>query len=376
MLCCVFVYNMGEKALHFAYYNLDSPAAYSGQRNVYKEAKRHDSSLTWSRAKKWFENQHTATLHKPVRYRFQRNKIIVKAPQEQYQADLCDMRALKSFNSGVNYILTCIDCFTRYAWAIPLKSKGGSEVANALIEILNERKCKRLQTDKGKEFLNSKVRKVLADFNVQFWTTENDDIKAAIVERFNRSLKTRMFKYFTEKETRRYIDILPKLVNAYNNTVHRSIGMKPIEAYRRKLEVMQNLYKRPNQHSKAYKYNVGDTVRISKTRRTFKKGYLPGWTEEVFKISARHQRGAYPLYELEDLLKRPIKNATFYESEIQRVVEPKEFRIEKIIRRSGNRYLVKWRGYSSDFNSWINKSDLRHVGNNSKEKLSTKQRFT
>ena len=345
---------MAERALNFAYYNLDSPAAYSGRRNVYTVAKKLYPKLTWSTATKWFEDQFSATLHKPVRYRFKRNQIVVKGPNLQFQADLCDMQSLKSFNDGYNYILTCIDCFTRYAWAKPIKKKDGTEVAKVMREIFKENACKRLQTDKGKEFLNSKVQKVLSDFGVEFWMTENNDVKAAIVERFNRTLKTRMYKYFTENETRRYVDILPKLVRAYNITVHRSIGMSPVDAYKRKFDVMQRLYTRSGKVvKKPFKFKIGDTVRISKTRRTFKKGYLPGWTEEVFTISARFKQASLPLYELKDLLDRPIKGAKFYESELQKVKQPQNFRVERIIRRSGNKYLVKWRGYSNDFNSWV-----------------------
>ena len=309
-------------------------------------------------ASEWFEDQFSATMHKPVRYKFKRNRILVKAPNEQFQADLCDMQKLKKFNSGMSYVLTCIDCFTRYAWAIAIKSKEGKEVANALRKILDDKTCKRLQTDKGSEFRNSKVQKVLSDYNVEYWTTQNDDIKAAIVERFNRTLKTRMYKYFTEKETRRYVDILPKLVRAYNITTHRSIGMRPVDAYARKFDALQNLYK-SSTRQKPFKYKVGDTVRISKTRRAFRKGYAAGWSEEIFTIVKRQRRDRLPVYELRDANDEPIKGAKFYESELQRVTRPQRFRVEKVLKRRGDKYLVKWRGYSDDFNSWV--SDIQDV---------------
>ena len=115
---------------------------------------------------------------------------------------------------------------------------------------------------------------------------------------------------------------------------------------------------------------MGDTVRISKTRRPFQKGYLPNWTEEVFTISARHRRANLSVYELKDLLNRPIKGANFYESELQKVKKPTSFRIERIVRRRGDSYLVKWRGYSDDFNTWLNKEELNNINNNDEENLS------
>ena len=84
-----------------------------------------------------------------------------------------------------------------------------------------------METDKGKEFLNVNVKKLLKKYSVELWISNNEDIKASIVERFNRTLKTRMYKYFTANNTRRYIDVLQDLVDGYKNTLHSSIKMAP-----------------------------------------------------------------------------------------------------------------------------------------------------
>ena len=100
-------------------------------------------------------------------------------------------------NNGYRFILTVIDCFSKYAFALPLKNKSGSEVKSALQRIIEERKPEKLQTDRGKEFINSSVQNYLKENDIQFFTTFNTLFKCAIVERFNRTLKAKMFKYFT-----------------------------------------------------------------------------------------------------------------------------------------------------------------------------------
>ena len=112
------------------------------------------------------------------------------------------MSNIEKHNDGYRYLLTCIDCFSRYAGAKPLKSKHGKQIVKVLEEIFEEQTCKRIQTDKGTEFLNVHVRNLLKMYKVELWTSENEDIKAALVERFNRTLKTRMYKYLTANNTK------------------------------------------------------------------------------------------------------------------------------------------------------------------------------
>ena len=115
------------------------------------------------------------------------------------------------------------------------------------------------------------------------------------------------------------------------------------------------------QQAKKYKYKVNDSVRISKARRTFKKGYLPNWTEEIFTIAFRENKSR-PVYILKDYNNELIEGK-FYEEELQHVELPKEFRIEKIIKRKKQRnknlYFVKWKGYNDSFNSWVSEQDLK-----------------
>ena len=349
-----------DHLLKSLYYDLESPLAYTSKMNVYKAAKKKRPDISKKDVDLWFRKQLAPTLHKPVRYKFKRNKTIVMNIGDQYQSDLCDVTNISKDNDGFTFLLTCIDCFSRYAWVKPVKNKSGKEITKVLESIFREKVCKRLQTDKGKEFLNINVKNLLIKYKVQLWISNNDDVKAAIVERFNRTLKTRMYKYFTANNTRRYIDVLQDLVKGYNNTVHSSIKMAPSKVRMKdQVQLRQLLYKKDR--SKKYKYNLNSHVRISKTRRTFKKGYLPNWTEEIFTIASREKK-VKPVYTLKDYNNNIIEGK-FYEEELQQVDLPNEFRIEKIIKkkRQGNRtlYFVKWQGYDDSFNSWVSAEDLK-----------------
>ena len=144
-----------------------------------------------------------------------------------------------------------------------------------------------VQSDKGMEFLNSTFQSMLRRHGVHFYTSENEDLKASVVERFNRTLKTKMYRYFTHANTRRYLDVLDDLLHSYNNTRHRSIGMAPVEVGpHNEEEVRARLYP-PKPKSYTWKYDVGDRVRIAMQRRPFRTGYLGDWSEEIFEIASR-----------------------------------------------------------------------------------------
>ena len=178
--------------------------------------------------KEWLESQDAYTLHKQVSYRFPRRKTIVSGPNQQWQAHLIDVSRLSRHNKGIKFLLTCIDVFSKKAWVVPLKDKSGISLV-AAFESIHHHLPKTLQTDKGIEFLNHKFQQWLKDHKVHFFTTENEDIKASIVEHFNRTLKTKLWRYFTRHNTLTYTDILEYVVDVYNHTPHRSIGMAPNE---------------------------------------------------------------------------------------------------------------------------------------------------
>ena len=276
------------------------------------------------------------------------------------------MQKLSKWNRGYKYLLMVLDLFSKYGWIVPLKTKTGLEVAKAFESLLVKNKPKMLWVDKGKEYYNKNVLDLLAKDKIKVYSTENEE-KSSVCERWNRTIKDKMYKRFTMQNNTVYVDILPKILASYNNSRHRSIGMTPFQA--RKPEnygkVYFNLYgdlARENNKTKTNKkteFRVGDRVRISKYKRvTFDKGYTPNWTEEVFIID--EIRFTNPItYKIKDLNGEVIKG-TFYREELQKT-DQEVYRIEKIIRKSKGKALVKWKGYPDEFNSWVSAGDLKKI---------------
>ena len=148
------------------------------------------------------------------------------------------MQALSKDNKGIKYILSVIDIFSKFVSIVPLKRKTVQEVANAFFKIFEERKPAKMWVDKGREFYNKDIRKL-----VELYSTENEE-KSCVNKIFNHTIKAKIFKYFSTNSTRKYIDVLDKLAYQYNNTVHSSIKMTPVEASLKKNEnkVWRNLY--------------------------------------------------------------------------------------------------------------------------------------
>ena len=291
-------------------------------------------------------------LHKPIKRKFTKRRVFVNGIDKIWAADLADMSALSEYNEGYKFLLLVIDIFSKYGWIIPLKNKQGVTAANALETIFKERKPEKLWTDKGNEFDNKNVKKL-----IEVYMTENKE-KSSIVERWIRTMKEKIWKYFTDNNTYTYIDVLPDLVEDYNNTVHSSIKMTPVEASKKKneLTVWRNLY--PDRYKinlLTPKFSVGDEVRISKEKRTFEKGYTARWTEEIFTITKILNTNPVT-YIIADLQGKKI-DGTFYEPELQKT-EQQIYRIEKVIEKRKNKSLVKWKGYSDKFNSWVDNKDL------------------
>ena len=352
-----------KKALSEAYYDSGSPGSYGGARAL---KRRVGKKLSANVVKEWLKTQDAYTLHKTPRRRFPRRKTIVGGRHEQWQCDLIDLSRLKGHNRGMTFVLTGIDVFTKMAFAIPIKNKTAGSVTEALAKAFRkaEKPPRRLQTDKGREFTNKKVQAFLRKRGVEHFVSENDDIKCAVVERFNRTLKERLWRYFEEANTRHYLRVLPRLVGAYNRSYHRSIGRAPVDVTaKNQEEVWHRLYSDPPEKVTPQKKRLktGERVRISQSRRPFKKGYLPSWSRETFKVSET-LRTLPVTYRVRDE-KGEAVDGTFYAQELQSVTHPadKLYKIDKVLKREGKRLLVRWEGYPSSFDSWIRSSDVTRV---------------
>ena len=228
-------------------------------------------------------------LHKPITKNFSKRKVISNGIDKIWAADLVEMQKFGKWNKGIKYLLMVIDVFSKYGWIKPLQDKKTESVSKAFDEIFkkSKRKPTMLWTDKGLEFISKLFKEFLNITGIKIYHTENEE-KSSVVERWNRTMKNRMWKMFTANNSTVYWDKIDKLVDDNKNTKLSSVKMTPKEASKKENEekVFVNLYgdliywkpKKPM-------FSTGDKVCISKyKRRVFDKGYTPNWTEEVFVV--------------------------------------------------------------------------------------------
>jgi len=297
------------------YYDENNVGSYGG-------VKRFSEQTSGKNGKKWLNDQLTYQIHKPVRYKYPTRKYSLRGVDVQFQADLVDMSKYARVNKGIKWMLTCMDLFSRYAWALPLKSKSAQDVLTVLKKIFAERRPSELfQTDEGKEFFNKPVGDFLKSLKIHHFAVKSK-MKAAMVERFNKTLKTRMWRVFTKRGTYKWLDILPGLVSSYNRSKHSAIGMAPINVDPNDDKLKQMQYLKTPEHVR-FKFAIGDAVRISKVKGIFEKGYEPNWSEEVFYVVAQ-KKTKPPMYKLQDFNGLVI-DGSFYEPELQKIKEPERF---------------------------------------------------
>ena len=356
-----------DEYLSSVYYDSKRTGGFGGVDRLYQDVKKEGKfKISRKKIKEWLMKQDTYTLHKPMRRHFKRNRVIVGGIDQQWQMDLADMQSLQKFNDAYRYLLVCIDVFSKYAWDVPLKNKTGPALVEAFKIILaSGRKPEKIMTDQGTEFLNRHFRALMKEEDIELYNTYNET-KASIVERLIRTLKTRMWRYFTAKKTMRYIDMLPDLIHSYNHSVHRSIKTKPADVtVENEKQVWHTLYDSDDVVKNVkYKFEIGDQVRISKIKRKFEKGYLPNFSKEIFTISKQIPRDP-PVYKLKDYDGEELKG-TFYDKELQKVIKQNDvYEIEKVLKKRGRgnnvQYLVKWSGYPNKFNSWVPASEINKI---------------
>ena len=201
-------------------------------------------------------------LNKPVINKFERKKVIVNHIDEIHSCDLVDMQKYSKVNRGYKYIFTNIDIFSKYAWSFPLKSKTIKDIKPCFGKIFKERKPKYIWSDQESSFFSKEMLKFFEDHNIKIYYTHSN-LKAVIIERFNRSLRELMMKSFVKNNNTVWYNILPKLIKNYNNRYHRTIKMKPIDVNKSNEKHIKNTVYNYNITNKKPKYKINDLVRIS-----------------------------------------------------------------------------------------------------------------
>ena len=226
-------------------------------------------------------------LHKPRKINFTRRKVISNHIDHIWGIDLITMIKYSKQNKNYKYILTVIDFFSKYSWCYPLKSKKSEEIINSFEDIFkkSKRKPNFIQSDEGSEFTNSQTQIFFKNDNIKWYHTFNRDIKCSICERYNRTILNKIYKNFTLNNNTVWINDLDKIVNECNNSYHRTIRMKPINASLKVNEniIRNNLYNFKITNKKP-KFSIGDKVRVSLLKNTFEKSYTSNYSQEIFII--------------------------------------------------------------------------------------------
>lgn len=314
-------------------------------------------------------------LHKPTRKPKQYRQILSNDKDAIWSIDLVHLRPYAEFNDGYQYILVAVDIFTRYAWAVATRRATSAQVWTAMKKILtnlppSHRPPQKIHADQGGEFLGGNFKKGLEERGIELYSTfSNPLVGAAHAERFIRTLKTNLFKACFPKFD--WLQYLPRVMKTYNNTKHSAINMTPTEASDLDAEGQQALYNHqyPYRPSEPPALAVGDNVRVARLRGPFEKSYFANWSYLVYTIH-KVKRGPVPMYYLRE---PPVPGAKvgddvpggFYASELQKVERPQTYLVEKVLEKKGYgqraKYLVKWLGIDSKFNSWVKASDIGEI---------------
>lgn len=308
-----------ERLLKKLYYDIHLPSAFASLNSLTKAVKAYDPSITNTFVRAWMSKQDTFVLHKRKRKRFPRRKIITRGIDYLHQMDLMDMTKLARYNGGHRFLLVNIDCFSRYAWVEPLKRKTGEQVAQALEKIYS-RNTTRIPTfchsDRGLEFMNYHVRVLFKKYNIK-WYWVASKMKAAIAERFIRSFRLILAKALHGKGNRRYLDMLPELVNLYNSRVHRSIKMSPKSVSKENETILWQYQYADQFPSKTnFRFEIGDNVKIAVDKKIFEKEWTPAWSTKTYSIIYR-KASRPPTYKVTDTESGTQLPGSYYEEELQ-----------------------------------------------------------
>jgi hypothetical protein len=374
------------------YTDPDSSACFTGVERLLAEAKRVRPNIRRKEVEEFLAGQDVYTRHRRVVRRFRRLPTLAAGLHTDWQADLAVMSHLTAANDGYAYMLVCVDVLSRQLFVAPVRSKCSEHVIEAFEHCFRQSKAVpwRLVTDQGKEFTARRVQEFFKQKELQHYCNYTSPTwHAGMAERANRTLKERLYRYFSAKHTYRWVGVVPRLVSAINRSPCSSLnGMRPVDvnfenASRVRQWLRQKLEREQQQHPslRRARFCVGDHVRIEKFKHVFQKGYHPNFTNEVFEVEQVRRGHLLPItYRLKDR-NGEVLRGWFYANDLCRVsadlaemgqqeINVREpgaagldaqqqpvYAIERILKRETRagvkQLLVRWRGYDASHDSWI-----------------------
>ena len=350
------------------YYSLSSPASYAGINRVYEEARRKYPKIKLKDVYDFMHKQRVYTMHRPIRKKFPRLANRPSGLHTDWQADLAIFDQLTEHNDGYKYLLVCIDVLSRKIFAVPAKSKRSEDMIDAFENIFKLSEGilpHKLYTDRGLEFEAKRMKEYFKKKDIDKRVVYSPDVHASMAERANRTIKERLYRYFSEQNTLCWKDVIQKIIAGINESINRTTGVTPNSVtFKNAGKLYNRLYKGPKipQNTKSSStLEPGQIVRITKEKGKFEKGYLPNYTDELFRVHIKNDNRSPITYKLKDFEGNLIKGI-FYREELVPTQEDTTHRIAEILKtrtRSGHKqHFVRWIGYNDNFNSWVNDSDI------------------
>ena len=363
------------------------PGSLSGLNAFYKAAKTQIPTLKRREINEWAKSNTTYGDFRTVKKKFVHPPIKAGRADYCWEIDLMEVGNKDTFhphsNKGTRYLFCCVDQFDRFAWVRPLTNKTGPSSVLAFQSILNStmRRPKLLRADRGSEFIN-KSFKALARENKTHLIYSNDDPKCAIVERYNRTLKTKIVRLLEARSHNRdynYLNALPDMVYSLNHTYHRIIGMAPADVNVNNYDIVkQNLEKywrrqeqkvpmnrkrvRATHDVQDTRFTRGENVRIALRNMVFRRGFQKQWSDEIFEVEKVNQSYTPFAYILKDLGGERLEGK-FFADQLQAVYLPNIVKIEKTLKTSKSEgvywSLVKTAIYHKPI--WIPKLEIQRT---------------
>ncbi|CAG2246917.1 unnamed protein product [Mytilus edulis] len=379
------------------YYNIENPSSFSSASKLYHIVNADGKKIGYHKIKRWLNAQDNYSLQKTPRRSFKRLRVYTTGIGNLMDVDLMQVSNLSQWNSGFNFILVAIDCFSRRLWMQASKSKKGVDIAKAFEKILQSAKVDKIRSDVDGCFKSKVVQKLFKDRGVRHFVTKNE-IKANYAERVIQTIKNKFYRYFTKKRTYRYIDNLQKFVKSYNATPHRSLNfiapndvtpeneadvwvqqylnkkkshdkkVRPNTKNTKQLKTEADLKRKKRmQRRKSYTYKIGSLVRIAYTRHIFNRSYSQKWTDEIFKVVRRFKKQNINIYKLGSFYNDEMILGEYYSAELQAVdkSDASLWVVEKVLkkrkRRGKTEFLCKFQGWPDKYNQYIPEEDIQSL---------------
>jgi hypothetical protein len=345
---------------------------FAGVDQLWVEARKLDRRIRKKDVRAYLEGHRTYTLHRPRRIHFKRSRLRSTGYLSDMHCDLADLQKFSRKNHGNKYILVGVDVLSRRLFATPVSSKSPHFMKQAFDRLLEQMEMHplRLFTDKGNEFCAKEMKRYFEEKEIEKFQANASTVKASLAERHIRTLKQRIYRYMSEKQTLNWVDVLDQIVDAINHSKCRPLGgLRPVDVnFQNAEEIWRMTYGEEGElvkpvPGKQTRYQLGQHVRMSKNKGPFAKGYLPNYHDEILTVSKPKAGRPVDRYKVKDERGEPFAGY-FYTEELApvRKDENTTYRIEKRLRTKidktdgTKRYLVKF--FDDPIPQWIEENQL------------------